>query len=361
MLPSDAKFVNSIQPSSSSAANPLWNEKQVLHDDGLSRSTKEKNPVIESAKFVFDRTDLVSLDERSVKNAAKYIRVHARSSDWIFLISALNFSFWSDKEGSADGERTRFGVEWRSGWGSDERRVWTGYWSLVAAVNRALENGIPITDPAFYASAERCPDSTIAAVFKPAPQSTEGIPLLKERIAIIREVGTILCARKYGGPGCGTALQLVHMVTETFPSFRDETYFEGRKVFFWKRAQILIAETWAAFHPPAPRALHPLFPGGVHALTMFADYRVPQLLHHLGILVDALAPGSREELGIRAASILAVEASREEEEESGGVSSVLIDFYLWDLAKRIECGQEAVEHITTQEMLPAHRTRSIWY
>ena len=29
--------------------------------------------------------------------------------------------------------------------------------------------------------------------------------------------------------GQGTALDLVKMVTETFPSFRDETVFEGRR------------------------------------------------------------------------------------------------------------------------------------
>ena len=52
--------------------------------------------------------------------------------DWIFLISSLNFSFWSEREGCPD----RYGVEWREGWGLEERKVHTGYWSLVAAVDR---------------------------------------------------------------------------------------------------------------------------------------------------------------------------------------------------------------------------------
>lgn len=55
--------------------------------------------------------------------------------DWIFLISSLNFSFWSELEGTSS-VRTRYGVEWRAGWGADEWRVWTGYWSLVAAIDR---------------------------------------------------------------------------------------------------------------------------------------------------------------------------------------------------------------------------------
>lgn len=51
--------------------------------------------------------------------------------DWIFLISSLNFSFWSERPA---GER--FGVEWRRGWADDARVVHTGYWSLVAALDR---------------------------------------------------------------------------------------------------------------------------------------------------------------------------------------------------------------------------------
>ena len=169
-------------------------------------------------------------------------------------------------------------------------------------------------------------------------------------------------------------------------------------MYIWKRAQILVAETWAAFYPRSttPPTPHPLFPAGaaIHALTMFADYRVPQILHHLRILdyppaiADALrsrAPfpsGSTAELAVRAASIVAVERVRREivaivEQEARSesqqteaadaagaeeaVSSVLIDFYLWDLAKRVEGQPEGVVGIETAEMLPTHRTRSIWY
>jgi hypothetical protein len=61
-----------------------------------------------------------------------------------------------------------------------------------------LEEGIPITDPSFYASEERCPNSLIEHLFRVAPQASEDIPLLPERIAIMREVGAILCAVSVG-------------------------------------------------------------------------------------------------------------------------------------------------------------------
>lgn len=61
-----------------------------------------------------------------------------RVLDWIFLISALNFSFWSEY----DNEESRYGVLWRDGWESRKLVVWTGYWSLVAALNRGVY-GLP--------------------------------------------------------------------------------------------------------------------------------------------------------------------------------------------------------------------------
>ena len=188
------------------------------------------------------------------------------------------------------------------------------------------------------------------------------------------------------------------MVTESFPSFRDETWVGNRKglsdislylphefdfllVCLWKKAQILVAETWAAFYPPEQNAPHPLFPGSrgpaIGKLTMFADYRVPQILHHLRVLDyppsliqmlqagTPMASGCAEEVSIRAASIIAVERIRQEISKislSGKeVSSVLIDFYLWDLAKKIEEAEEKIAGIETNAIVPAHRTRSIWY
>ncbi|KAL6303165.1 hypothetical protein BKA93DRAFT_735508 [Sparassis latifolia] len=358
-----------------------------------------------AAKYIYERIQLESYTPRSWRTHPLHLCPHEPYApddpstrecfDWLFLISSLNFSFWSEKEGQTD----RYGVEWRAGWSLEERVVHTGYWSLVAAVDRALEEGIPLTDPAFYSSEILCPDSLLVHVFRPAPQSSEGIPLLKERIAILREVGNILCTHFSGSfygfyqefhrvnDGRGTALQLVQMVAETFPSFRDEFVYEGRKICIWKRAQILVAETWAAFYP-CSSSPHPLFPQGsaIHQLTMFADYRLPQILHHLQILTyppslkklleahTMLASGSRVELSIRAASIMAVERMKEEivvlcggkknqkrEGLSQDINSVLIDFYLWNLAKRIESDEESISKIETNQMLPIHRTRSLWY
>lgn len=402
-----------------------FNEKDSMEPARFAKPV-DVNPVIESSRFVLKHINIVKINREGVQAAARHIyksiiregyspqswrnhplhllppKIYTPGDpdvkaclDWIFLISSLNFSFWSDTDDTSE-EYGRYGVKWREGWDCDTKKTFTGYWSLVAALNRALEAGIPITDPYFYADSILCPDSLIEDVFRPASHCTEGIPLLKERIAVMREVGSVLIS-KFGGSyerllaqfvaEQGTTLELVQLITDEFPAFRDETFLKGRRICFWKRAQILVAETWAAFYPLSSDIPHPFFPGGISQLTMFADYRVPQILHHLRILSYPpslisllsshayLPPGCRAELSIRAASILAVEAVRDEIARIRNIDgectpiipgqkeipSVLIDFFLWDLAKKIERKEENIEGISTSALLPAHRTRSIWY
>ena len=44
----------------------------------------------------------------------------------------------------------------------------------------------------------------------------------------------------------GSAGKLVNLLAKNLPSFRDESHFEGRRVRFLKRAQIMVADLWAA-------------------------------------------------------------------------------------------------------------------
>ncbi|KAG2147490.1 uncharacterized protein EDB93DRAFT_1147627 [Suillus bovinus] len=343
------------------STSPVFDEK-LIEESSPPSKMYTTNPVISSAEFVLEQTNIVKINDDAVKKATQYILQKVASEPY-------TSAFWSEKEGQLD----RYGVEWRASWNSQTTTVHTGYWSLVAALNRALEEGIPIIDPQFYSSEALCPDSLIAHVFRPAPQSSESIPLLNERLAIMREVGAILCNDEFGGSylgflqafqrryeNQGTALDLVQFVTDSFPSFRDDRMFNGRRVYFWKRSQILVAETWAAFYPESPYTPHPIFPGlngaCISSLTMFADYRL--------CAGTQLESGSREEMSLRAASIVAVERIRSEMVRCGSdweASCVLIDFYLWDLAKKLQGGKECLEGIETEDILPVHRTRSIWY
>ncbi|KAK1069072.1 hypothetical protein LTR12_014078 [Friedmanniomyces endolithicus] len=164
-----------------------------------------------------------------------------------------------------------------------------------------------------------------------------------------------------------SAGKLVNLLAQHFPCFRDETRFDGRKVRFLKRAQIFVADLWAAFNGTGYGAFD-----DIECLTMFADYRVPQMLHTLGVLSYSppllyrlrdkkeIPSGHSWEVQLRGCSIWAVELIRREivrqhPEAEGVVNAVLIDFFLYDLAKERERGLGGGLEV------PHHRTRSIWY
>uniref|UniRef100_A0A914UWV2 Queuosine 5'-phosphate N-glycosylase/hydrolase n=1 Tax=Plectus sambesii TaxID=2011161 RepID=A0A914UWV2_9BILA len=60
--------------------------------------------------------------------------------DWVFLMDVINFSFWSE----ADDGVSKFLVTYNS-------KTYSGYFAACACVNRALDNGIPVTSAQYMA------------------------------------------------------------------------------------------------------------------------------------------------------------------------------------------------------------------
>lgn len=195
------------------------------------------------------------------------------------------------------------------------------------------------------------------------------IPQIAERAAKLRELGCVLQAH-FGGEAAllvmraaRSAARLVRLLTCLLPGFRDEALHQGRQCFFYKRAQILAADLWAAYGCPPPGSGSPYAFEDVGELTMFADYRVPQILAHLGVMeydhiLEAkigggveLQAGSEEEVEIRAACVQAVEGLRDALARRGvTVTSVEIDWRLWHEGERIK-----------KDIQPHHRTLTCFY
>lgn len=144
--------------------------------------------------------------------------------------------------------------------------------------------------------------------------------------------------------------------------FRDTAVFKGRLVHFYKRAQIMVADLWAAYGRCSDGS-HPYAFRDVHELTMFADYRVPQILRHLGVLIYStdlsrrvdgmqdIAFGSTEEIEIRANTIVAVQMLHDLlKADLPEVLVLHVDWLLW------QWGESVQEHIQ-----PHHRTLTIYY
>jgi len=200
--------------------------------------------------------------------------------------------------------------------------------------------------------------------------------MLIERLNVLHETGSILL-KEYGGhfarcieQSGGSAVDLVELIVKKFPSYRDEAVYHGQRVSFYKRAQILVSDIWGCLNGHGLGHFTDM-----DGLTMFADYRVPQVLSHEGVLVyspelktrldrkEEIPFGDEDECEIRAGSILAVhlivnqaneKIPLEKDTGDGGqrLNAPLVDVYLW--RKRRQQSQ-------IYEQTPFHRTRSIFY
>lgn len=330
------------------AANAEVEVNEAATDElGVLATTR---PVVEAARHV--RIDGAAVAAVAARLAAGELRVPAWNTHYhyagepaatalyILALDALNFSFWGEPR-------------WRIVYGGE---TLDGYWALAAALKRAALAGRLPLDPAALAEMT---EADLAAIL-----AGEGIiPLLAERAANLRELGAGLrdhwggsVARFIEAAG-GSAPRLARLLARDFASFDDVATYAGREVRFYKRAQIAVADLWGAFGGQGLGAFRDL-----EHLTAFADYKVPQVLRRLGILVyDAhlaglvdsraeLPPGSAEEVEIRAATIWGVEELRRALAAAGrSVRAFEIDWYLWEEGQRV------------RDDRPYHRTRTIYY
>ena len=108
--------------------------------------------VLDDAQFVYDNAIDVAIDSSATKAAASLIwetmkqkdysfktwashELHPKEKteatvDFIFTMDLLNFSFWSE-----NGSHEAFAIDYRGS-------RWRGYWSLVATLQRALDEGM---------------------------------------------------------------------------------------------------------------------------------------------------------------------------------------------------------------------------
>jgi Protein of unknown function (DUF2419). len=267
----------------------------------------------------------------------------ARTVNWMLLLDALNFCFWSDKD------QPRWTIQYQG-------EVLNGYWAEAAALKRAVEEGMPLWDAHYLSTIS---EADIAHIFR----GTETIPLFAQRVAHVHETGRVLLER-YDGQFIHAieqaqhdAPQLVQLLVRDFPSFRDITTYKGYPVRFLKRAQICVADLYAAFGGKDWGAF-----SNIDQLTIFADYKLPQILRHYDILEydaalvlrvdnqEEIASGSIEEIEIRACTIWACELLRRTLQFYGQIATAAdIDQRLWFMSQQ------------AQNMRPYHRTRTIFY
>ncbi len=312
-------------------------------------------PVIEQSAYVWINTDQVELlSAQWIREADKHTgslwdnRYHffdgtERSVNWLLLLDALNFCFWAEKG------QPRWTIDYQG-------ETLNGYWAEAAALKRAVEEGLPLWDAKYLS---HITSDIIAHIFR----GHGTIPLFEQRVAHAREVGRVLL-ECYDGQFTHAiekaeknAVKLALLLTQDFSSFYDVANYHTHPVKFFKRAQICVADLHGAFSGKAWGALT-----DIDQLTIFADYKLPQVLRHAKVLnyhqslarrvdnQELLAAGSEEEIEIRAGTIWACELLRRAMLRHGiTISAAEIDERLWLASQQ------------SRLMQPYHHTRTFFY
>jgi hypothetical protein len=236
-----------------------------------------------------------------------------RTITYLLVVDTINFSFWGGQGG--------------------------GYWQLAERVRDVFENSDALADPARLARMTPARLGELIGSF----------PMLEQRAKALRELG------RHGFDGLVKrgATATARALAENLASFADVVEYDGHDVPILKRAQILPADLHGAGVANY---------GDLGDLTCFADYKLPQVLRHFGVIeyseplrrrvdgLEELPTGEPAEVEIRAATVVAVERLRDALSERGRqLKAVELDWILWDISQ------------TLYPVRPYHRTRSIFY
>ncbi|CAD5224567.1 unnamed protein product [Bursaphelenchus xylophilus] len=339
-----------------------WLQK-VFHDD------KEVLWPREAGEFVAKTTKIVKINNEKVDEVAKLIYDEAkkgalektefhdhelhpnyedpeRTARWVFFVDTINFCFWYGHDGN---------VEYNG-------KNYSGYYFGAACLKRALDNyNIDVTDPNVMITLD---EKKFGELFR--GKLPIGLSALRARAVV--EAGRVLL-QKYDGKvlnllksANGSAQSLVKILVRDFKSYRDSCVYKGKRLMILKRAQIFTADVYSALKGNSKTNVANF--RDIDSLTMFADYRVPQILCHLGVLeyskqlqnilkrFSPIRKGSATETAIRAVSIHAcdkltkkvIELEKEHGKLSKPVTDADIDVFLW--LKRREIAEE-VEKTTS--------------
>ena len=141
---------------------------------------------------------------------------------YVFVVDAMNFCFWPDNPS-----------------GTFE------YEHMTRNLEKLLDS-----EPAFFTPL-RLATVTESEIRRKVFNNNSKFALVDERARLVREIGQRLVDSNQTflsfvqeNTSCP---RLVKAIVDTFEGFRDQATYKGRQVFFYKRAQILVADLSAAY------------------------------------------------------------------------------------------------------------------
>ncbi len=252
-----------------------------------------------SCAWVAERARFVRIDEDGITSYAAGLRGTAGSEEPASP---------ADPETAAAFAICMNAINFGSGWWPTIRKRpgHSGYATMAAGVEDRFAGAGPWS-PAELVATDA---DAIAAVLGQDPEH----PLMGQFAAALRDVGEHLLS-EHGGRYLGVvesadSIPTLAGIFAAWESFADASEYEGRRIPFFKRAQLAAADLHRADVADLP---------GIERLTAFADNLVPHVLRVDGVLrlapdlvarieaEDLLEHGSPEEVELRACAVHAIE------------------------------------------------------
>ena len=235
----------------------------------------------------------------------------------------------------------------------------SGYFTTASSLNDYFkENGPLSCEQLATMTVDQC-----TRIFNQDPANSTIQELMRHFATALNDLGHYLLDHFDGSitdlveAAAASAGRLIQLLKK-MPYFNDVEPYDGLKVPFFKRAQIVAADLAVAFQGQEWGHFSDL-----DQLTIFADNLVPHVLRMDGILsyeaalisrIEAatlIPAGSAEEIEIRACAVHAVELIRKTICSSGQtVTSSQLDYYLWNRGQ-----------LPHYKASPRHRTRTVYY
>ena len=311
--------------------------------------------ILNSIKYVVDNSNYVSINENNIDKVISllsqskkepwlnrdYLDLEKLSQEqvllYLILCESLNFCYWDSD--------IKWKIEYKGKW-------YSGSFGLFYAISKAINNGYDLLNIGYL---ENVTIEELDEIFK----GTTSIPLLKERFKIIKQLVSEFkqISNLPKSMSANNDIELLNTIISHFSNFRDISLYKDREIYFFKRAILLVGDLILNISSINQSVKND------DNMTGCVDYKIPQVLRHLGILEysDDLATlvdekqeikhDSEMEIEIRANMLYAIEIIKEKLHQNGiDMNSVQIDNALWLLSKNKKFKDK-----------PHHLTRTIYY
>lgn len=308
-----------------------------------------RNKRLEQIKYVVDNSDNVKINENKISDYVAILKATENNNYWlnkykndfsekqlillVFIIESINFCFWKKPyiEKDFNGHH---------------------YNRSTAMIYSLLDKSI--TDKSFLDI-----DNLINLTKKSLIDILGGdndLPLIDERYNNIRETINIIYNKGdeffdelFSIKSCAGLLEYI---VNNFPNFRDISNYKDQKIYFYKRANLLVRDLFEVSFMIKNNIK------SIDDLLGCADYVIPKIFRYYGLIEysdelaniidneDLILHDSNFEIEIRANMLYVIELIKAELENNGvKTNSILLDNFIWVTGRNIEGKHHLTETI----------------